>query len=157
MPQLQSLHLHVQAPVLTELGLDSLLSVWPPCFAPCAQWLASPLPLGGGSCSISLSPGSLVLFTLPFPEHLTLVAKILLDLKPRVSEWQGDGTELVCWFAWCKDKQGKCLLAQSSCWGLFLHFCTMYGFGPESPWDQKQPERWLVPQTWGLGCSHSRF
>lgn len=30
MPQLQSLHLHLQAPVLTEPGLDSLLSVWPP-------------------------------------------------------------------------------------------------------------------------------
>lgn len=30
MPQLQSLHLHIQAPVLTEPGLDSLLSVWLP-------------------------------------------------------------------------------------------------------------------------------
>lgn len=38
----------------------------------------------------------------------------------------------------------------------FLHFCTKYRFGPNFPWDQKQPE-----QTWSLqwGCtySHSYF
>lgn len=34
MPQLQSLHLHLQAPVLTEPGLDSLLSVWPRALLP---------------------------------------------------------------------------------------------------------------------------
>lgn len=43
----------------------------------------------------------------------------------------------------------------------FLHFCMKYRFGPDSPWDQKQPEQWLVPRTWGLqqscACSHSRF
>lgn len=35
----------------------------------------------------------------------------------------------------------------SSLLGSLLHFCTRYRFGPESPWDQKQPEPWLVPQT----------
>lgn len=101
MPQLQSLHLHVQAPVLTELGQDSPLSVWSPvlhslrsvAYFPAHTWGWKPF---------HRSPGSLVFFALPFPEHLTLLAEILLDLRPRVSEWQGDGTELVCcWFAWC--------------------------------------------------------
>lgn len=70
MPQLQSLHLHVQAPVLTEPGLDSPLSVWTPVlFAPYTQWLVSPLLLGGED--VPPVPWNFVFFALPFPEHLT--------------------------------------------------------------------------------------
>lgn len=89
MPQLQGLHLHVQAPVLTGWAWTPRCPSGPPCFAPRTQWLTSLLPLGVGSRSTSPSPGSLVLFALPFPEHLTLVAKILLDFRPRASEWWG--------------------------------------------------------------------
>lgn len=53
----------------------------------------------------------------------------------------------------------------------FLHFCTKYGFGPDSPWDQKQPSRTgastgaitvatiishLLGQEWGSGLKQDR-
>lgn len=94
-PQLQSLHLHVQAPVLTEPGQDSPLSVWPHVLCSPCSVARVPTPIWGWK-PFHRSPGSLVLFALPFPEHLTLLAKILLDLRPRVSEYQGVGTGLVC-------------------------------------------------------------
>lgn len=35
-------------------------------------------------------------------------------------------------------------------------FCTKYRFGPDSPWDQKQPEQnWGL--HWGCICSHGYF
>lgn len=45
MSQLQSLHLHIQALVLTEPDLDSpAYQSGPMCFAPHAQWLLLPKP-----------------------------------------------------------------------------------------------------------------
>lgn len=98
MPQLQSLHLHIQAPVLTELDWIPL-SVWPPLLCSPRSVAHIPSPTWGWKL-FHRSPRSLVLFALPFPEHLTLTATVLLGLRPRVSEWQGAGTERVCcWFA----------------------------------------------------------
>lgn len=100
MPQLQSLHLHVQAPVLTESGLDSPLSVWTPVLCSLHSVARVPTPAWGWKV-FHQSPGTLVFFALPFPEHLTS-GKKLLNLRPRVIKWQGAGTEHVCcWFAWC--------------------------------------------------------
>lgn len=79
MSQLQSLHLHIQAPVLTVPDLDS-----PPIsLAPCALFPVlsghySPTPHLGLEVLL-LYPGNPVL-PLPFPEHPTLPANILLDL-----------------------------------------------------------------------------
>lgn len=84
MSQLQSLHLHIQALVLTEPDLDSpAYQSGPMCFAPHAQWLLLPNPHLWLEV-LPLYPGNPVL-TLPFPEHPTLPAKILLDLRPRAS------------------------------------------------------------------------
>lgn len=88
MPQLQSLHLHVQALVLTEPDLDSpTYQSGPLCFASHAQWSLPPNPHLELEV-LPLSPGSPIL-TLSFPEHLTLPANILLDLRPRASGWHG--------------------------------------------------------------------
>lgn len=74
MSQLQSLHLHIQALVLTEPDLDSpAYQSGPMCFAPHAQWLLLPKPHLRLEVS-PLYPGNPVL-TLPFPEHPTLPAK----------------------------------------------------------------------------------
>lgn len=69
-PQLQSLHLHVQAPVLTGSGLDSLLSVWTPVLCSLHSVARVPTPAWGWKV-FHQSPGTLVVFALPFPEHLT--------------------------------------------------------------------------------------
>lgn len=71
MSQLQSLHLHIQTPVLTEQGLSfPTCQSSPLCFAPCAHVVAFPLPLELEA--MPLSPGSLVLLALLCPEHLKL-------------------------------------------------------------------------------------
>lgn len=116
MPQLQSLHLHVQAPMLMETGLDSPLSVWTPVLCSPCSVAHGPTPTWGWML-FHWSPGTLIVFALPFPKHLTLPAKILLGLRPRVSEWQGAGTEHVCcWFAWCLIR--KINWEGSPCWSL---------------------------------------
>lgn len=141
MSQLQSLHLHIQAFVLTELDLDSpTYYSGPMCFAPHAQWSPSLSPHLGLEV-LPLSPGNPVL-TLPFPEHPTLLAKTPLDLRPRASGWHGGGTDLVCCLGICnpEDKLEGLLLGSS-----FLLSVIRSTLGPYSFWDQKHPKHQQVP------------
>lgn len=134
MPQLQSLHLHIQALVLTEPDSDSSTYQFGPlCFTPHAQWLLPPhalLPLlGAGRCATvpwKFCPA----LTLPFPEYLALPAKFLLDIRP------GDGPELVLWVcSFAIQKMGRVFY-----WGPHPSISVQsLGSVPASPWDQKQP------------------
>lgn len=136
MSQLQSLHLHIQALVLTELDLDSpIYQSGPMCFAPHAQW-SLPLSPHLGLEVLPLSPGNLVL-TLPFPEHPTLPAKIPLDLRPRASGWHG--VALILCVAWAFVIQ-KISWRGSLTGVLIPPFCIRSRPGPYSSWDQKHPE-----------------
>lgn len=118
MSQLQSLHLHIQALVLTEPDLDSpTYQSGPMCSAPHAQWSLLPTPHLGLEV-LPLYPGNPVL-TLPFPEHPTLPAKILLDLRPRASGWHGGGTDLVCCSDICNSEDK---LERLSYWGPLFSF-----------------------------------
>lgn len=135
MSQLQSLHLHIQALVLTELDLDSpIYQSGPMCFAPHAQW-SLPLSPHLGLEVLPLSPGNLVL-TLPFPEHPTFPAKIPLDLKAK-SQWVAwGGSDLVCCLGICNPEDK---LERVSYWGphsSFLHKVQAWSLlflGPKAP------------------------
>lgn len=154
MPLWHKAYIYTYSACADGLGLDSRCPSGPPCLAPCSQWLTSLLPLGGWKPFHWPVPGSLDPLRLALPEHLTLVAKILLDFRPRASEWWGMALSLRAAGVLGICDQGKTRGVVFShgppCWGSLLHFCTRYRFGPESPWDQKQPEPWLVHRPRGL-------
>lgn len=134
MSQLQSLHLYIQALVLTELDLDSpTYYSGPVCFAPHAQWSPSLSPHLGLEV-LPLYPGNPVL-TLPFPEHPTLLAKTALDLRPRASGWHGGSTDLVCCLGICnpEDKLEGLLLGSSFLLSVKVHAWSLLFLGPKAP------------------------